>query len=76
MNKINTLLMLFMSISIVAQNDEETVLKLKEKGIKFDTEIMEQSWLWNEIHLHDLDNNKIIIYHAGKNRKNPPWRIN
>lgn len=64
------------TIYFEVENLEVTVLKLKEKGIKFDTEIMEQSWLWNEIHLHDLDNNKIIIYHAGKNRKNPPWRIN
>ena len=53
----------------------KTVLELKEKGITFNTEITDQPWLWREAHLNDLDNNKLIIYHAGNNRKNPPWRI-
>ena len=30
---------------------------------------------FNEARLKDLDNNQLIIYHAGKNRLNPPWRI-
>ena len=34
-----------------------------------------QRWLWKEASLNDPDGNKIIIYEAGKNRKNPPWRI-
>ena len=54
---------------------ENTVFDLKQKGIVFDTEILDQSWLWKEIHLSDPDGNQIIIFHAGKNRKNPPWRI-
>lgn len=54
----------------------ETVYKLKEKGISFDTKITEQAWLWTEIKLKDPDQNPIIIYSAGENRKNPPWRIN
>lgn len=57
------------------ENLEETVLNLIEKGITFNSEILEQTWLWKEARLEDLDRNKIIIYHAGKNRKNPPWRI-
>jgi len=56
-------------------NPENTLRRLKEKGIQFKTDIMEQTWLWTEVHLNDLDGNQIIIYHAGKNRKNPPWRI-
>lgn len=58
------------------ENLSKTVSKLKEKGIIFNSEILEQSWLWQEAHLNDPDGNPIIIYHAGKNRKNPPWRIN
>lgn len=53
-----------------------TVSELKQKGITFKTEIIEQPWLWSEAHLSDPDGNPIILYHAGKNRKNPPWRIN
>ena len=56
-------------------NLEKEVDRLKQQGITFNTDIIEQSWFWNEAHLSDLDGNKIIIYYAGKNRKNPPWRI-
>lgn len=58
------------------ENLSKTISELKEKGIIFNSEILEQSWLWQEVHLNDPDGNPIIIYHAGKNRKNPPWRIN
>ncbi|WP_299118984.1 VOC family protein [uncultured Winogradskyella sp.] len=57
-------------------NLSKTVSELKEKGITFNSEITEQPWLWTDIHLNDPDGHQIIIYHAGKNRKNPPWRIN
>ena len=58
------------------ENLSKTVDKLKQKGIIFNTEILEQPWLWNEAHLNDPNGNHIIIYHAGENRKNPPWRVN
>ena len=35
----------------------------------------DQSWLWREARLKDPDGNQIIIYRAGENRKNPPWKI-
>lgn len=57
------------------ENLSDTVLKLKQKGITFNTEIVKQPWLWEEIYLNDPNENTIIIYHAGHNRKNPPWRI-
>jgi len=49
---------------------------LKQKGITFINDPEDKTWLWREAHLLDLDNNKIILYKAGVNRKNPPWRIN
>lgn len=64
------------TIYFEVENIEETVKDLKQKGITFTTEVLEQKWLWNEAHLYDLDNNKVIIFQAGENRKNPPWRIN
>ncbi len=57
------------------ENVDQTVIELKEKGIVFDEAAADQSWLWREARLKDLDNNQIIIYHAGENRINPPWRI-
>lgn len=56
-------------------NIKETVESLRNKGIEFNSEIEEKSWLWTEIDLIDPDGNKLKIYSAGKNRKNPPWRI-
>lgn len=57
------------------ENLDEKVEELKSKGIKFEQEPIDQTWLWREAHLRDLDNNKIILFYAGENRKNPPWRV-
>jgi catechol 2,3-dioxygenase-like lactoylglutathione lyase family enzyme len=57
-------------------NLDELVKQLKSKGIIFTSDPEDKTWLWREAHLLDPDGNKIILYHAGKNRKNPPWRIN
>ncbi|MGI8670618.1 MAG: VOC family protein [Aridibacter sp.] len=54
---------------------DEKVSELKQKGIVFEQEPTDQTWLWREAYLRDLDGNKIILYYAGKNRKNPPWRV-
>jgi predicted enzyme related to lactoylglutathione lyase len=56
-------------------NLDELVLQLQEKGIIFTQLPIDQPWLWREAHIVDLDGNKIILYKAGVNRKNPPWRI-
>lgn len=52
------------------------VEKLLRAGIEFDETPEDRRWLWREARLKDPDGNKIILYHAGENRKNPPWRIN
>ncbi|MFS4481822.1 VOC family protein [Hyunsoonleella sp. 2307UL5-6] len=57
------------------ENLDALVLQLQQKGISFETLPEDKSWLWREAHLKDLDGNHIILYHAGTNRKNPPWRI-
>lgn len=65
-------------ITIYFEDDHLDVLvsNLQEKGIIFTQLPEDKSWLWREAHLQDPDGNHIILYHAGKNRKNPPWRIN
>jgi hypothetical protein len=47
----------------------------KSRGIKFQSGPEDQSWLWREARLLDPDGNQLILYYAGKNRKNPPWRL-
>ncbi|MBU2915525.1 VOC family protein [Reichenbachiella agariperforans] len=50
--------------------------RLTAEGVIFDTVPTDQTWLWREVALSDPDGNRIILYHAGDNRLNPPWRIN
>ena len=57
------------------ENLDKTVEELQSKGIIFDSLPEDTTWLWREARLRDLDNNQIILYKAGLNRKNPPWRI-
>jgi len=57
------------------ENLDENVEKLIQKGIKFDEMPTDKPWLWREARLKDLDNNHLILFSAGENRKNPPWRI-
>ena len=35
----------------------------------------DQDWLWREARLADPSGNVVCIYHAGENRRFPPWRI-
>ena len=55
---------------------DDVVAELKAKGIVFDSDPQDQSWLWREAYLRDPDGNVICLFYAGENRLNPPWRIN
>ncbi|RMB56437.1 VOC family protein [Dokdonia sinensis] len=64
------------SIYFETETLDEDVLRFRESGLTFDLLPKDQSWLWREARLNDPDGNQIILYFAGDNRKNPPWRIN
>jgi catechol 2,3-dioxygenase-like lactoylglutathione lyase family enzyme len=55
---------------------DEEVKRLIDEGIHFELLPTDQRWLWREARLKDPSGNQIILYFAGDNRKNPPWRIN
>tara|TARA_R110002126_G_scaffold90404_1_gene215485 strand:+ start:4991 stop:5377 length:387 start_codon:yes stop_codon:yes gene_type:complete len=57
------------------ENLDEQVEQLKQNGIQFDLEPTDQSWLWREARLKDVDGNQLILFYGGENRVNPPWRI-
>lgn len=57
------------------ENLDVLVEELQKKGVVFERLPEDQPWLWREARLKDLDGNQIIVYKAGKNRKNPPWRV-
>lgn len=54
---------------------DEKVNALIRKGIVFDQLPKDQTWLWREAYLKDPDGNQLILFYAGDNRLNPPWRI-
>ena len=54
---------------------DERVAQLKRAGIEFDSDPVDQPWLWREAYLRDPDGNSICLYYAGENRLNPPWRL-
>lgn len=51
------------------------VKALTDAGIVMQTLPEDQRWLWREARLRDPDGNQLILYKAGKNRLDPPWRI-
>lgn len=54
---------------------QKTFEELKNSGFLIVEEIEEKPWLWTEFKLKDPSGNNIIIFNAGENRINPPWRI-
>ncbi len=53
---------------------DATVRELKQAGLVFESEPRDQPWLWREAYLRDPAGNRICLFHAGRNRLNPPWR--
>ena len=51
------------------------VTELRDNGLRIDVEPVDQSWLWREATLSDPAGNVICIFHAGEDRRHPPWRI-
>lgn len=54
---------------------DKQVETLINRGIKFEELPTDKSWLWREARLKDVDNNQLVLFYGGKNRKNPSWRI-
>lgn len=51
------------------------VAALKAKGILFDNDPVDQSWLWREAWLRDPAGNRLCLFRAGEARRYPPWRV-
>jgi catechol 2,3-dioxygenase-like lactoylglutathione lyase family enzyme len=54
---------------------DDEVTRLKNLGLLFESEPIDQTWLWREAYLKDPNGNNICLFHAGENRKNPPWKV-
>jgi len=51
------------------------VRRLRHAGVAIERAPEAQRWLWTEAWLRDPAGNAICLYHAGENRRFPPWRI-
>lgn len=58
------------------ENLDGEVERLKSLGLEFEEDPTDRDWLWRQAYLRDPNGNRICLFHAGKNRKNPPWRVN
>jgi catechol 2,3-dioxygenase-like lactoylglutathione lyase family enzyme len=54
---------------------DERAARLRAAGYTFASMPVDQTWLWREAMLEDPDGQRICLYHAGVNRKDPPWRL-
>jgi hydroxymethylpyrimidine/phosphomethylpyrimidine kinase len=48
---------------------------LLAKGIAFETAPTDETWRWREARFSDPSGNSLCLYHAGADRRFPPWRI-
>jgi len=58
------------------ENLDAEVESLRSLGLEFTQDPTDQPWLWRQAYLLDPNGNKICLFRANENRKNPPWRIN
>lgn len=63
------------SVYFECENVDAEFARLQADGMKFEQEPTDQSWLWREARLKDPDGNQLILFYAGENRLNPPWKI-
>lgn len=54
---------------------DEWVDELVARGIEFEQMPADMRYLWREALLRDPSGNRIKLYHAGENRRYPPWRV-
>jgi catechol 2,3-dioxygenase-like lactoylglutathione lyase family enzyme len=54
---------------------DDDVARLKSLGLIFEEDPTDRDWLWRQAYLVDPNGNRICLFRAGENRKNPPWRV-
>ena len=54
---------------------DETYARLIDAGIEFQSGPEDERYLWREARFRDPSGNRLCLYHAGANRRFPPWRL-
>ncbi|MCK7613074.1 VOC family protein [Roseibium sediminicola] len=63
--------MLYFEVEDVDRSYRELV----ENGVTFDTPPTEENWRWKEARFTDPSGNRLCLFHAGPDRRFPPWRL-
>ncbi len=54
---------------------DRQVDRLRAGGLAFVSGPEDKPWLWREAELRDPGGNRVVLYLAGVNRLDPPWRL-
>ena len=49
--------------------------ELAERGVRFESVPADMNWRWREARFCDPSGNRFCLFHAGPDRRFPPWRI-
>ncbi|MEO0912791.1 MAG: VOC family protein, partial [Pseudomonadota bacterium] len=49
--------------------------ELRELGVEFESAPADQPYRWRTARLTDPSGNKLCLFHAGNERRFPPWRL-
>ena len=63
------------TIYFEVEDVDARVRELEAEGLVFESQPVDQRWLWREAYLRDPAGNVICIFHGGENRRYPPWRV-
>ena len=63
------------TIYFEVEDVDARVRELEAAGLVFESQPVDQRWLWREACLRDPAGNVICIFHGGENRRYPPWRV-
>ncbi|MEL7106252.1 MAG: VOC family protein [Pseudomonadota bacterium] len=49
--------------------------ELTKSGLSFESPPIDQPYRWRTAHFADPSGNRLCLYHAGPDRRFPPWRL-
>ena len=64
-----------MMLYFEVEDVDRSYRKLIENGITFDTLPTDERWRWKEARFSDPSGNRLCLFHAGPDRRFPPWRL-
>jgi catechol 2,3-dioxygenase-like lactoylglutathione lyase family enzyme len=54
---------------------DSKVAGLRAQGVAIAEGPLDRSWLWRDARLFDPDGHELMLFFAGDNKLNPPWRV-